>query len=58
MNKGKKLEVDNFRKISQRRIHGIKNHLIWIQIHREIKEQILVEFPNAKREKIKIKSKN
>ena len=32
-------ENDRFRKITQRRIHGIKNHLIWISIRGEIKEQ-------------------
>ena len=26
-------------KITQRRIHGIKNHLIWISIRGEIKER-------------------
>ena len=28
-----------FRKITQRHIHGIKNHLIWISNHGEIKER-------------------
>ena len=32
-------ENGRFIKITQRRIHGIKNHSIWISIRREIKEQ-------------------
>ena len=32
-------ENDRFRKITQRRIHGIKNHSIWISNHGEIKER-------------------
>ena len=28
-----------FRKITQRLIHGIKNHSIWVSIHGEIKER-------------------
>ena len=32
-------ENDGFRKITQRRIHRIKNHLIWISIRGEIKER-------------------
>ena len=35
------MDFDIFRKITQRRIHGIKNHRIWIKIHREINEQKL-----------------
>ena len=31
-------EFDKFRKITQIRIHGIKNHSIWIKIRGEIKE--------------------
>ena len=29
---------DRFRKITQKRIHGIKNHSIWISIGGEIRE--------------------
>ena len=36
-----------FRKITQRRIHGNKNHSIWINIHGEIDERIREKFPNA-----------
>ena len=36
-----------FRQIIQRQIHGIKNHSIWISIHREINEQIGEKFLNA-----------
>ena len=36
-----------FEKITQRRIHGIKNHSIWISIRREIKEGSGEKFPNA-----------
>ena len=32
-------EKGGFRKITQRRIHGIKNHLIWISNRGEIKER-------------------
>ena len=32
-------ENGGFRKITQRRIHGIKNHSIWISNRREMKEQ-------------------
>ena len=32
-------ENGEFRKISQRRIHGIKNHSIWISNRGEIKER-------------------
>ena len=31
-------ENDRFRKITQRSIHGIKNHSIWISNHGKIKE--------------------
>ena len=32
-------ENGGFRKITQRKIHRIKNHSIWISIRREIKER-------------------
>ena len=40
-------ENGRFRNITQRRIHGIKNHSIWISIRGEIKEQSGEKFPNA-----------
>ena len=40
-----------FRKITQRRIHGIKNHSIWISIHGEIKEWSGEKFPKIGRTK-------
>ena len=51
------MKSDRFGKITQRRIHRIKNHSIWIKIRREIKERIRLKFPNAKKEKSKIKKK-
>ena len=48
-------ENDRFGKRTQRRIHGIKYHTIWIKIHEEIKEQIREKFLNVKREKSEIK---
>ena len=36
-----------FRQITQRQIHGVKNHSIWINIHRKINEQIGEKFLNA-----------
>ena len=44
-----------FRKITQRRIHGIKNHSIWISIRGEIKERSREKFLKIGRLKIKIK---
>ena len=44
-------ENDRFRKITQRRIEGIKNHSVWISIRGEIKEQSGDKF-------LKIKSRN
>ena len=38
-------ENDGFRKITQRRIHVIKNHSIWISIRGEIKERSGMKFP-------------
>ena len=46
-----------FRKRTQRRIHRIKNHSIWIKIHGEIKRQKSDRKSIIKREKSKIKSK-
>ena len=40
-------ENGRFRKITQRQIHGIKNHMIWINIHGEIDEQIREKFLKA-----------
>ena len=37
-------ENDRYRKRTQRQIHGIKNHSIWIKIHGEIDEQIREKF--------------
>ena len=48
-------ENSRFRKITQRRIHGIKNHSIWISIRGEIKEQSGEKFVNAIKRKFKIK---
>ena len=38
-------ENGRFIKITQRQIHGIKNHTIWISIHGEIKERNGEKFP-------------
>ena len=48
-------ENSRFRKITQRRIHGIKNHSIWISIRGEIKERSGEKFVNAIKRKFKIK---
>ena len=48
-------ENDGFRKITQRRIHGIKNNSIWISIRAEIKEQSGEKFPKIRRTKTEIK---
>ena len=48
-------ENGGFRKIPQRRIHGIKNHSIWISIRGEIKEQSGEKFLKIGRTKTKIK---
>ena len=50
-------EIDIFGKKTQREIHGIKNHSIWIKIRGEIKEQIREKFLDAERVKFEIKSK-
>ena len=44
-------ENGGFRKITQRQIHGIKNHSIWISIRGKIKEQSGEKF-------LKIRSRN
>ena len=44
-------ENDRFRRITQRRIHGIKNHSIWISIRGEVKEQSGEKFPKIGRTK-------
>ena len=46
-----------FRKITQRRIHGIKNHSIWISNRGEIKEQSRMKFPKIGRTKTEIENK-
>ena len=48
-------ENDRFRQITQRRIHGIKNHSIWISIRGEIKERSGEKFPKVGRTKTEIK---
>ena len=50
-------ENGRFRKITQRRIHGIKNHLIWISNLREIKERSGMKFPKIGRSKTEIENK-
>ena len=47
-------ENGGFRKLTQRQIHGIKNHLIWISIRGEFKEQSGEKFLKIGRTKIKI----
>ena len=44
-----------FRKITQRRIHGIKNHSIWISSCGEIKERSGEKFPNVIKRNPKLK---
>ena len=46
------MDFGRFRKNSLRKIHGIKNHAIWISIRKEIKQQNLERKSIAKREKI------
>ena len=46
-----------FRKITERRIHIIKNHSIWISVRGEIKESSGEKFPKIGRTKTKIKDK-
>ena len=51
-------ENGRFGKITQRRIHRIKNHSIWISIYEEIKSTKWGEiFKNRKNEKPKLKTK-
>ena len=45
-----------FRKIIQRRIHGITNHLIWISNRGEIKERSGMKFPKIGRSKTEIEN--
>ena len=49
-------ENGRFRKITQRRIHGIKNHSIWISNRGEIKEQSGMKFLKIERLKTTIKN--
>ena len=49
-------ENGRFRKITQRRIHGIKNHSIWISNRGEIKERSEENFPKIGRSKIEIEN--
>ena len=49
-------ENDRFRKITQRRIHRIKNHSIWISNRREIKEQSGMKFLKIGRTKTEIEN--
>ena len=46
-----------FRNITQRRIHGIKNHSIWMSNRGEIKERSGMKFPTIGRTKTKIENK-
>ena len=47
-------ENGRFRKITQRHIHEIKNHSIWISNRGEIKEQSEMKFPKIGRLKTEI----
>ena len=49
-------ENGKFRKITQRRIHGIKNHSIWISNRGEIKEQSGMKFSKIERTKTEIEN--
>ena len=46
-----------FRKITQRRIHEIKNYSIWISNRGEIKERSGMKFPKIERSKTEIENK-
>ena len=50
-------DFDRFGKRTPNGIHEIKNYRIWIEICREVDEQIRELFFNVKREKSKIKKK-
>ena len=50
-------ENGRFRQITQRHIHGIKNHLIWISNCGEIKERSGMKFPKIGRSKTEIENK-
>ena len=52
----KNRENDRFRKITQRCIHGIKNHSIWISNRGEIKEQSGMKFLKIGRTKTEIEN--
>ena len=49
-------ENDRFRKITQRRIHRIINHSIWISNRREIKERSGMKFLKIGRTKTEIEN--
>ena len=49
-------ENGRFRNITQRRIHGIKNHSIWISIRGAIKERSGEKFSKIGRTKTEIKN--
>ena len=49
-------ENGTFRKITQRRIHRIKNHSIWISNRGEIKERSGMKFPKIGRTKTEIEN--
>ena len=62
MKSGDELVIENrengrFRKITQRHIHGIKNHSIWISNRGEIKEQSGMKFLKIGRTKTEIENK-
>ena len=50
-------ENGGFRKITQRSIRGIKNRLIWISNHGEIKDESGRKFSESRRTQIEIKIK-
>ena len=50
-------ENGGFRKITQRRIHGIKNHSIWTSNRGEIKERSGMKFLKIGRSKTEIEKK-
>ena len=49
-------ENGRFRKITQRRIHRIKNHSIWFSNRGEIKERSEMKFPKIGRTKTEIEN--
>ena len=50
-------ENGGFRKITQKRIHEIKNHMIWISSCGEIKERSGMKFLKIGRSKTEIENK-